>query len=65
MFLTLFVKIKSLRNALITLLFTDIGKSYHSREFLASQIFLLTLFAKIKIHANISGFTVLETEGLS
>ena len=40
-----FVKIKSLQNGEITLLFTDIGKSYPS--FLALQIRLLTLFAKI------------------
>ena len=30
-------------------LFTDIGKSYPSCEFLTSQICLLTLFAKIKL----------------
>ena len=43
-----FVKIKSSRNAEITQSFTDIGKSCPSREFLASQICLLKLFAKIK-----------------
>ena len=43
-----FVKIKSSRNGEITLSFTDLGKSYHSREFLTSQICLVTLFAKIK-----------------
>ena len=43
-----FVKIKSSRNAEITLSFTNIRTSWPSREFLASQICLLTLFAKIK-----------------
>ena len=43
-----FVKIKSSRNAAITLSFTNMRKSWPSREFLASQICLLTLFAKIK-----------------
>ena len=43
-----FVKIKSLRNVEITLSFTDAGKSCPSGEFLVSQIYLLTLFAKIK-----------------
>ena len=35
-----FVKIKLLRNGEITLSFTDIGKSCHSCDFLASQICL-------------------------
>ena len=52
-----FVKIKCSRNIEITLSFTDIRKSYPSREFLASEICLLMLFAK-KILAKISGFTV-------
>ena len=43
-----FVKIKSWQNGEITLSFTDIEKSCPSREFLASQICLLTLFARIK-----------------
>ena len=43
-----FVKIKSSRNREITLSITDIGKSCPFREFLTSQIRLLTLFAKIK-----------------
>ena len=43
-----FVKIKSSRNAKITKLNTDIGKLYTSCEFLASQICISTLFAKIK-----------------
>ena len=43
-----FVKIKSSRNAEITLSFTDICKSCPSRELSASQMCLLTLFAKIK-----------------
>ena len=42
-----FVKIKFSRNDDITLSTTDIGKSYHSRKFLWSQVCLLTLFAKI------------------
>ena len=44
-----FVKIKSSQNSEITLLFTDIEKSCPSRELLATQICLLTLFAKIKL----------------
>ena len=43
-----FVKIKASRNGEITLSFTDICKSCLSREFLMSQICLLTLFTKIK-----------------
>ena len=43
-----FVKIKSLQNAEITLSFTNICKWWPCRKFLASQICLLTLFAKIK-----------------
>ena len=43
-----FVKIKSSRNGEITLSLTDIEKSCPSREYLALQICLLTLFAKIK-----------------
>ena len=53
-----FVRLKSSRNAQITLSFTDICKSRTSCEFLASQICLLTLFTKIKILAKISRFTV-------
>ena len=40
---------KSSQNGRITLSFTDIWKLCLSREFLASQICLLTLFAKIKL----------------
>ena len=43
-----FVKIKPLKNSDVTLLFTDIGKSCPSREFLTSEICLFTIFAKIK-----------------
>ena len=43
-----FAKIKSSRNAEITLSFTNIHKSWPYHEFLASQICLLTLFAKVK-----------------
>ena len=43
-----FVKMKSSRNREITLSITDIGKSCHSREFLTSYVYLLTLFAKMK-----------------
>ena len=43
-----FMKIKQSRNGEITLLFTDVGKSCPSREFLMWQICLLTLFAKTK-----------------
>ena len=42
-----FVKMKSSGNGEITLLFTDLGQSCPSGEFLASQICLLRLFAKI------------------
>ena len=42
-----FVKTKSSKNGEITLSFTDIVKSCPSRDFLASQICYLTLFAKI------------------
>ena len=40
---------KSSRTGEIIRSFTDEGKSCHCREFLASQICLLTLFAKIKV----------------
>ena len=43
-----FVKIKPSRNGKITLSFTDIGKSYPSREFLTSQICLLKAVREIK-----------------
>ena len=52
-----FVKIKSSRNAEITQSFTDIGKSCPSREFLTSQICLLSQFGKIKFSRK---FTDLE-----
>ena len=47
-----FVKIKSSPNGEITLSTTDIVKSCSSRDFLLSQVCLLTLFAKIKISRN-------------
>ena len=53
-----FVKMKSSRNAEITLSFTSIRNSWPSRDFLASQICLLTLYAKNKILVKIAGFTV-------
>ena len=53
-----FVKIKSSQNGKITLLATDIGQSYPSREIFWSQVCLLTLFTKIKFSRKISGFTV-------
>ena len=43
-----FVKMKSSRFRANTLSFTDTGKSWPSREFLASQICLLSLFAIMK-----------------
>ena len=43
-----FAKTKSLQNCDIVLASTDLGKSWLSREFLMSQICLLTLLAKIK-----------------
>ena len=42
-----FMKMKSSRIGEITLSFTDIGKSRSCREFSTSQIYVLTLFAKI------------------
>ena len=53
-----FVKIKSSRTGEITLSVTDEGKSCNSREFLGSQICLLTLFAKIKFSRIFYEFTV-------
>ena len=47
------MKISPSRNGDITLLFTDVGKSGHSRECLMSQIGLLMLFAKIKFSPKI------------
>ena len=44
-----FVKIKPSQNGEITLSFTNIGKSCPSREFLMSQMCLLTLFTKTKL----------------
>ena len=43
-----FVKIKTSRIGEIILSFTDTSKSSPCREFLTSQICVLTLFAKIK-----------------
>ena len=53
-----FVKIKSSRNAEITVSFTDICKSCPSREFLPSQMFLFNTIRENKIFAKISGFAV-------
>ena len=47
-----FVKIRPSRNGEIIMLFTDLGKSYSSRDCLTSQIRLLTLFAKIHFREN-------------
>ena len=44
-----FMKIKSTQIGEITLSFTDIGKSTSCREFSTSQIYVLTLFAKIPL----------------
>ena len=43
-----FVKINPSRIGEFTLFFTGIGKSHPCREFLTSQICVLTLFVKIK-----------------
>ena len=51
-----FMKMKSSQKGEITLSFTDIVKSSHSREFIASQICYLMLFAKIL------GFTVISSK---
>ena len=53
-----FVKIKSSRNAEITLSFPDVCKSCPSREFLESQMCLLIAIPENKILAKNSGFTV-------
>ena len=53
-----FVKIKPSRKGKITLSFTDISKSCLSREFFTSLICLLMIFAKSKILAKFSEFTV-------
>ena len=53
-----FVKIKSPRNAEITLSFTDIGKACHSRDFSVTNMYLNAI-RENKIIAKISGFTVL------
>ena len=56
-----FVKIKSSRNGEITLSFTDVGKSYPSREFLKWEKCLLTAINAMrqnKILAKNSEFTV-------
>ena len=56
-----FVKIKSSRNAEITMLLIDICKSCASREFLASQICpLINVIRENKILAKISGFIALQ-----
>ena len=41
-----FVKIEPSQNSQITLLFTDLDKSYPGREILTCQICILKLFAK-------------------
>ena len=43
------MKIKPLQNEEITVMFTDVGKSCSSCEFLTWQMRLLMLFAKIKL----------------
>ena len=48
-----FVKIKSSQNGEVTLLFTDIGKSCLSREFLMSLICFFNANRKNKILAKI------------
>ena len=47
-----FVQIKPSQVDEITLSFTDIGKSRPCREFLTSQIYVITLFAKIEYSQN-------------
>ena len=47
-----FVKIKSSQKDKITLLTTDIGESYTSREFFRLKVCLLTLFGKLKFSRN-------------
>ena len=47
------MKIKPSRNGEITLSFTDEGKSFSGREFLASQICIISPFAKIKLTQKI------------
>ena len=52
-----FMKIKASQNGEITVLFTDVSNSCPSREFLMSQICLLTLLAKSNYCENFA-FTV-------
>ena len=53
------VKIKPSQNGEIILLFTDVGKSCPSCEFLTSQTCLFTLFAKIKFSRKFSNLQYL------
>ena len=55
------LKIKTLRNNNITLLFTDVGKPCTSHTFLTLQLCLIMLFSKNKILPNFSKFTVLDS----
>ena len=55
-----FMKIKSSQNSKITLSFTEICKLCLSREFLTSQICLLTLFAKIKFSRKFSNLQYVQ-----
>ena len=55
-----FVKIKSSRNAEITLSFTNIGKSWPSRIYIVTNM-SFNAIRENKILAKISGFTVIGT----
>ena len=59
-----FFKIKSSRIGEISIPFTDIGKSRPCREFLMSQICVLTLFAKIKSGENFGIYSIVTVQKL-
>ena len=56
------MKIVSSRNVEITMSFTDAGKSCPSRDFIVSQICLLTLFAKIKFSRKFPDLQYVSTK---
>ena len=63
-----FAKIKPLQNGKNSLSFTDVGKSYRSRELFTWQICLLKVLAKIKFSRkfpNLQFFYVYDNESSS
>ena len=59
-----FREIKFSRNGEIIMLFTDIGKSYPSREFLNVANMFFYAIRENRIIAKISGFTVHESKAV-